>query len=1215
MQEIGANEEDWDKHFVLTNDIDLGVYTGVSFNIIGTWEEPFSGVFNGDSYTISNFGIDTAGKKINSLGLFGVIEGPSAEVKNICMENVNVDGGNDSWGVGSIAARNKGTIYNCSVSGKVRGGYHTGGLVGDNSGKIFCSHSTASLTGRWNTGGLVGYNGYGTISNCFSAGRVYGRDGAGGLAGGNFEGSISNSYTLSTVSGPDSAGGFVGHSRDGTISLCLSLGQVIGEGPVGGFAGDEVGEWPWYTSYTNCFWDIDVNPGLYDTGYLTIQGTIILPGGSNRIEGIDREGVSGLTTEELLQSSTYLDHGWAFAEINSNLIDHWYMPDCGYPVLACQTVGSVPDLNGLSSVEASNELSSTGFTVLINHIESKAVPEGFVMSQEPPAGCEGAVVTITVSSGFPYESGIGTENEPYIISNANQLNAIGERPSDWDKNFVLTSDIDMSGIESTAYNIIGSGFNPFSGSLDGQGHTISNFSYLKKGYYENVGLFGFVDPNSQISNLGLSNVDVVATLCENVGGLVGYLDQGKITNCYVTGRVRGHKSTGGIIGYGDSGSLTNCYAICRVEGHTNVGGLLGKNFGGFPFPGSFVKATVENCYTAGSVYGYKNAGAIGGDWFSQGLIDSVRDIEVKPEVPVFGSTYMPELTPDRTTSEMQIQSTFTDLGWDFVGEEINGTEDIWKMPGCGYPVFTWQSTGTVPELTGLLEGDARQITASAGIAYVTEAVHSKTVPCGHVISQAPAAGCDAAIVTITVSDGFPYESGSGSEDDPYVIRTAEQMNSIGIYEHDLDKHFELMNDIDLSENTGTGYNIIGDITGNFTGVFNGKGRTVSNLSYICKVEDNVGLFGYVGEGGHINNLRLSDIHIDSKYGDYIGGLAGYVYKGQITNCRIDGIVKGINNVGGLAGYNYNSSFTNCGADAVVRGEYYIGGLVGDNRYGNIRNCYAKDRVSGNSHVAGLAGRNYGEIINCYSTSNVSGNSYVGGLTGQNGETIRSCYTSGIISGNHNTGGVAGGDNDGEYKYCFWNEERNPGIVDIGNRIKQPNGVEGKTTAQMQTMSTYSENGFGFIGNGTIRDRTVWRMCVDGVESPRLAWEFAVDGDFACPDGIGMEDLVALSENWLMNVNDWGFSYSCDANLDGVSDLIDFALLIKNWLSEIAPIGHWRLDDNQADNIVTDSSNNGRDGTAQKDTAALTTTGKVDAAFTFDGSGDYVSIPDSADWTF
>ena len=62
MNAIGADSNDWDKHFKLTADIYLGGYTGTSFNIIGpNLTTPFTGVFDGNDHTVSNFIYNSTG--------------------------------------------------------------------------------------------------------------------------------------------------------------------------------------------------------------------------------------------------------------------------------------------------------------------------------------------------------------------------------------------------------------------------------------------------------------------------------------------------------------------------------------------------------------------------------------------------------------------------------------------------------------------------------------------------------------------------------------------------------------------------------------------------------------------------------------------------------------------------------------------------------------------------------------------------------------------------------------------------------------------------------------------------------------------------------------------------------------------------------------------------------------------------------------------------
>jgi hypothetical protein len=90
----------------------------------------------------------------------------------------------------------------------------------------------------------------------------------------------------------------------------------------------------------------------------------------------------------------------------------------------------------------------------------------------------------------------------------------------------------------------------------------------------------------------------------------------------------------------------------------------------------------------------------------------------------------------------------------------------------------------------------------------------------------------------TLTAQAKYGGGSGTAEDPYLIKTAEQMNAIGVNPVDWDKYFKLVEDIDLSDFTGATFNIIGQWVewGSlnnqpFAGVFDGNGKTISNFSY------------------------------------------------------------------------------------------------------------------------------------------------------------------------------------------------------------------------------------------------------------------------------------------------------------------------------------------------------------------------------------------------
>ena len=90
-----------------------------------------------------------------------------------------------------------------------------------------------------------------------------------------------------------------------------------------------------------------------------------------------------------------------------------------------------------------------------------------------------------------------------------------------------------------------------------------------------------------------------------------------------------------------------------------------------------------------------------------------------------------------------------------------------------------------------------------------------------------------------------YGGGSGTETEPYLIYTAEQMQEIGANPNDWDKHFLMTADINLADYTSMQFNIIGTKSTPFAGVFNGNGHKISNFTYTCTGIDYIGLFGYV----------------------------------------------------------------------------------------------------------------------------------------------------------------------------------------------------------------------------------------------------------------------------------------------------------------------------------------------------------------------------------
>lgn len=89
--------------------------------------------------------------------------------------------------------------------------------------------------------------------------------------------------------------------------------------------------------------------------------------------------------------------------------------------------------------------------------------------------------------------------------------------------------------------------------------------------------------------------------------------------------------------------------------------------------------------------------------------------------------------------------------------------------------------------------------------------------------------------------------------------------------------------------------------------------------------------------------------------------------------------------------------------------------------------------------------------------------------------------------------------------------------------------------------------WNFVDDGTDGPNDYWRMCVDGVHYPKLSWESGRNGDFACPEGVVMDDLEALALHWLtMEEGNLNFNYAVDGSGDGVVDLNEMGILSENW---------------------------------------------------------------------
>ena len=177
-------------------------------------------------------------------------------------------------------------------------------------------------------------------------------------------------------------------------------------------------------------------------------------------------------------------------------------------------------------------------------------------------------------------------------------------------------------------------------------------------------------------------------------------------------------------------------------------------------------------------------------------------------------------------------------------------------------------------------------------------------------------------------------------------------------------------DLDLTDMEWTPIGV--DYNNAYTGIFDGNGKTITGLTFNQSETSNVGLIGYLGSGGKVQNLTLENVNLN---GDWdVGGVVGYNNNGTVTACTASGSINGKEYVGGIVGSNYLGTVTACyNTSSTVNGSYLVGGVVGQNNKGIVTACYnASGSIYGEGTVGGVVGDNYTSTVTACYWSNYAG---------------------------------------------------------------------------------------------------------------------------------------------------------------------------------------------------------------------------------------------------
>ena len=561
-------------------------------------------------------------------------------------------------------------------------------------------------------------------------------------------------------------------------------------------------------------------------------------------------------------------------------------------------------------------------------------------------------------------------------------------------NAVLTNDIDLGNenwtpIGTTADWVTTSSENPFKGTFDGGGYTISGLKIEVSagGVY---GLFGATESPAKIQNLVVrGSVAVTIPSSAYMGYVAGVVGQPYNTTLeqvvsYVdvtsTNKSSSASAAGGLCGNGNGATIRNCANYGTIQStdsnsNANVGGLSAMS----PYGG---KVTIANSLNAGAVSGAKVAGGLIS--IANSGTTATKSVSLGNVTGKLGGTFTDCLATENTISAGGV-TTITALTDENVLTTLGAA---FKTGKVGLPILSWMQEDTSESWTAPVEG----------------------------------------------ADGF-YPLASKKDLEWFRDQVNGGKGAIKA---------KLTDDIDLN---GVNWTPIGmDYNHQFKGTLDGDGHTISRLVIDAKTADSsgnmeVGLFGEIN-AATIKNLTVegsvtAEIPSSTYGGVYIAGVAASnqgASKLENVTSNVTVTVTGNGGymilIGGLAASASSLTMQGCANLGNVSTENGTVAGLGCAGWGTVTvlQSYNAGNISGKTgNVGGLCAVAGGKakVTNSFNCGDVRGESgNVGGIASQGGSgddwmpLIQGCYNTGLVTATTGkAGGLAGG-TDGVACYSY-----------------------------------------------------------------------------------------------------------------------------------------------------------------------------------------------------
>lgn len=558
---------------------------------------------------------------------------------------------------------------------------------------------------------------------------------------------------------------------------------------------------------------------------------------------------------------------------------------------------------------------------------------------------------------------------------------------DLNGSYVLTQNITLSDDEWTP---IGTSDRPFTGTLDGGGHTIKGLT-VGNGANDNKAFFGFTK-DATVKNIGFTSAVVKGH--NQAAIVVAQAKSSTLSNIYVSGVVTGRDHVGTIAGDArDNTTITNCVSTAAALSTEHQGGGIA----GWTNNSTFSYNIAYGAVTAPS----NGAGGITGMVDNNGKTEYTSNLSAAPYIKggndrthgINGwcgggcsNTGSNNLSWAETVYYVGgNEKKATDITEPSNGSGMHGkvtsTDDLKKVAtytGIGFSADTWQLTdGQWPRLKQfatmydtftklstppaiMTPGQNTTVTGETALnrtLSITSSEPSIISVSGNTLKAEKSGTCNITIASTSddLAQGASRTFTITVEAVNHTLSTPDDLDKV---RYDMTGDYVLANDIDMTGRSFVPFGIVNNTNaGKFTGTFDGKGHTIKGLRYDVSDKGEVGLFSQT-DNATIKNLIIEDAYF--KGNANVGGIVGQMYRTTITDCAVlNSYIEGRDHVGAIAGEiaqtqvdgNYvGGTITNCFSDARIKTrEFQAGGMLGTIHCGTVEKNLFTGTVEGREH--------------------------------------------------------------------------------------------------------------------------------------------------------------------------------------------------------------------------------------------------------------------------